>query len=557
MKQIPYGISNFKKLRTADMLYIEKTNFIKTIEDDSRYLIMLRPRRFGKSLLLSTLQHYYDESEIDSFDTLFGDLDIGKNPTALKNSYKILFFEFSKVETDTLESVQRDFILIVYDTLNQFLKKYGFDEMIKERPAHNMMIDFLSIVRDEKLYVLIDEYDHFANSILADNIRLFKKVVGKGGFVRSFYESLKTGTLRGMIDRIFITGVTPITMDSMTSGFNIATDITNQNKYNDLLGFTKRETTDILQRIFDKCDISEDEILEKVTKWYNGYKFNSEAKNRLYNPNMVLYFIYNFNYKKCENPKDMLDTNIASDYGKIMRLFQLGDVDENFKVLEALIEDNEIIEEIVSRFDFDRDFEVRDFINLLYYMGFITIKEDDIFDTKFMIPNSVIKQLYFDYFKVEIEKRADIKFADRAIKNAIKTLVTSNNIEPFIDEFRDVLKLLSNRDFMRMDEKHIKSILLTMLYSVDAYFIKSEPEYEGKYPDIMLLFRSPYKLKYQFLFELKYYKKSKPKDRETKIKEGKEQIESYLKIKEIMELESLRSYLIISDGREVEVFEVI
>jgi hypothetical protein len=272
---------------------------------------------------------------------------------------------------------------------------------------------------------------------------------------------------------------------------------------------------------------------------------------------MVLYFIYNFNYKKCENPKDMLDTNIASDYGKIMRLFQLGDVDENFKVLEALIEDNEIIEEIVSRFDFDRDFEVRDFINLLYYMGFITIKEDDIFDTKFMIPNSVIKQLYFDYFKVEIEKRADIKFADRAIKNAIKTLVTSNNIEPFIDEFRNVLKLLSNRDFMRMDEKHIKSILLTMLYSVDAYFIKSEPEYEGKYPDIMLLFRSPYKLKYQFLFELKYYKKSKPKDRETKIKEGKEQIEDYLKIKEIMELESLRSYLIISDGREVEVFEVI
>jgi hypothetical protein len=544
------------------MLYIEKTNFIKTIEDDSRYLIMLRPRRFGKSLLLSTLQHYYDESEIDSFDTLFGDLDIGKNPTALKNSYKTLLFEFSRIETANRDTIYTGFMDNVRDTLEKFLRKYGYKQRdidrLKERDTPEGILKiFFMIVEKEKIYIFIDEYDHFANSILADDMRLFKKIVGKGGFVRSFYETLKTETFTGVVDRIFITGVTPITMDSMTSGFNIATDITNQNRYNDLLGFTKRETTDILQRIFDKCDISEDEILEKVTKWYNGYKFNSEAKNRLYNPNMVLYFIYNFNYKKCENPKDMLDTNIASDYGKIMRLFQLGDVDENFKVLEALIEDNEIIEEIVSRFDFDRDFEVRDFINLLYYMGFITIKEDDIFDTKFMIPNSVIKQLYFDYFKVEIEKRADIKFADRAIKNAIKTLVTSNNIEPFIDEFRNVLKLLSNRDFMRMDEKHIKSILLTMLYSVDAYFIKSEPEYEGKYPDIMLLFRSPYKLKYQFLFELKYYKKSKPKDRETKIKEGKEQIEGYLKIKEIMELESLRSYLIISDGREVEVFEVI
>jgi len=556
MKKIPYGISNFRILREEKYLYIEKTDFIKTIEDDSPYLIMLRPRRFGKSLLLSTLQYYYDEKESHAFDRLFGNLHIGKHTTPLKNSYKILFFEFSKVETKSAETIERDFIKIVASSLNSFLQKYGYTQTVEEAPAHNMMIAFFSLVKGEKLYILIDEYDHFANAILADDMSLFKRVVGKGGFVRSFYESIKSETQVGTVDRIFITGVTPITMDSMTSGFNIARDITNLEIYNNLLGFTKKETLSILERIFDICDISKEEIVAKVTKWYNGYKFNGEAEETIFNPNMLLYFMNNFDYKRCKIPVNMLDSNIASDYGKIMKLFKLGDVDKNFEILEELIGNNEIIEQIVDRFDFDRDFEVRDFINLLYYMGFITIKESDIFDTKFMIPNAVIKQLYFDYFRVEIQQRAEVKFSDREIKNSIKTLAVDNNIEPFIAEFKNVLKLLSNRDFMKMDEKHIKSILLSLFYIVDAYFIKSEPEYEGKYPDIMLLFRDPFKLKYQFLFELKYYKKSNPKDREKKITEGLEQVKNYLQLNEISELKSLKSYLVVTDGREVEAFEV-
>ncbi|MEA3491724.1 MAG: AAA family ATPase [Campylobacterota bacterium] len=556
MRSIPYGISNFKKIREERQLYIEKTGFIREIESDSAYLIMLRPRRFGKSLLLSTLAHYYDQNKKEQFDMLFGGLDISREPTALKNSYKILLFEFSKVETESVETIRRDFDSIVRSTLNEFLKKYNYTETIAIEPAQTMMMSFFAIVKSSKIYLLIDEYDHFANSIMADDLKLFGDIVGKGGFVRSFYEALKTATFTGVVDRIFITGVTPITMDSMTSGFNIATNITNDEKYNNLLGFTREETRSTLEMIYDECDISRDALLTTVTKWYNGYKFNAQSKNRVFNPNMLLYFLLKFDYIRCENPQKMLDTNIASDYGKIMRLFTLGDADENFKILEALINNNEVTEEIVDRFDFDRDFETRDFINLLYYMGFITIKECDLSDTKFMIPNAVIKQLYFDYFKVEVEKRADMQFSSREIKESIKSMVMQNDIQPFVAEFRNVLKLLSNRDFIRMDEKHIKSIMLTMLYSVNAYFIKSEPEYEGRYPDIMLLFRSPYKLKYQFLFELKYYKKSKSQDREKKIAEGIEQIESYKNLDEIKELESLCSYIILSDGRDVEALKV-
>lgn len=291
MKKIPYGISNFKKLITEDYLYIDKTGFIEVIENDSPYLIMLRPRRFGKSLLLSTLQYYYDELEVEHFDELFGDLVIGRNRTGQENSYKVILFEFSKIETDNFETLSRDFIKTVHRTLNDFLDKYDFAGHIDEAPAHNMMVDFFSIIKETKIYLLIDEYDHFANSILAEDMELFKKVVGKGGFVRNFYETIKAETQTGVVDRLFITGVTPITMDSMTSGFNIGTDISREEKYNIMLGFTREETQGTLERIFNQCDIEEQTLLDKVTKWYNGYKFNVLASETIFNPNMLLYFV--------------------------------------------------------------------------------------------------------------------------------------------------------------------------------------------------------------------------------------------------------------------------
>ncbi|KIM03164.1 MAG: ATPase AAA, partial [Sulfurovum sp. PC08-66] len=295
MKKIPYGISNFKILIQEDYLYMDKTDFIQTMEEDSRYLVMLRPRRFGKSLLLSTLQYYYDEQESENFDTLFGHLIVGQNPTAQKNSYKILFFEFSRIETEDRETIYRGFLTNVQITLLNFLDKYGYREYREEIESidspEDMMKTFFSIIKGSKIYLLIDEYDHFANSILAEDLELFKKIVGKGGFVRSFYETIKAETQTGVVDRLFITGVTPITMDSMTSGFNIARDASSLEEYNTLLGFTKEETLSILQPLFDVCDISQKRVLSKVTKWYNGYKFNTQAEETIFNPNMLLYFI--------------------------------------------------------------------------------------------------------------------------------------------------------------------------------------------------------------------------------------------------------------------------
>jgi hypothetical protein len=271
---------------------------------------------------------------------------------------------------------------------------------------------------------------------------------------------------------------------------------------------------------------------------------------------MLLYFVNKFDYERCGYPQNMLDANIASDYGKIMRLFKLGDREENFKVLDSLIKDNEIIAKLIDRFDFDRDFVVNDFINLLYYMGFITQKAPHATRVKFSIPNYVIHKLYFEYFKVELEKRGNVKIDTNKLEDALYELAFSNDISLIINEYTNALQVLANRDFLKLDEKHVQVILLTLFNLSDLYFVKSEQEYSRKYPDIVLLERSPFKVNFQFLFEIKYYKKSKPQEKALKIKEGIEQVKGYLELEEIKELENLKAYVIVSDGFEVEAVEV-
>lgn len=252
----------------------------------------------------------------------------------------------------------------------------------------------------------------------------------------------------------------------------------------------------------------------------------------------------------------MLDANIASDYGKIMRLFGIGNREENFNVLDSLIKQNEIVAKLIPRFDFERDFVVNDFINLLYYMGFITQKASHATRVKFSIPNYVIHKLYFEYFKVELEKRTQVKIDTNRLEDALYELAFSNDIALLMEEYKNALQVLANRDFLKLDEKHVQVILLTLLNLSDLYFVKSEQEYNRKYPDIMLLERSPFEVNYQFLLEIKYYKKSKPQDKAHKINEGIEQVQAYLALDEIKEIEKLKAYVIVSDGFEVEAVEV-
>jgi len=562
MKKIIYGESNFKKVKiNSDYLYIDKTNYIEKLENiNESFLIFLRPRRFGKSLFLSTLQYYYDENSAHEFDAIFNDTYIGQNPTPLKSSYRILFFEFSGINIDAgMEEIYKRFTFKTRISLSRYLDDYGYSrEEIARLESINspssLLEYFFEIVKDDSIYILIDEYDQFANAILAYSMKDFLDIVGKGGFVRSFYEVLKSATQTGVVQKMFITGVTPITLDSLSSGFNIVSNISNEETFNGMAGFNQNEVNHSLEKtIFQKCPtLNQAELLEKLKVWYNGYQFNLKANEKIYNATLVNYFLSKYDYKRCQEPTKMLDSNVASDYKAIMKLFHIGNRENNYKVLEELIENNSIRGSIKDRYDLNREFTKDDFITLIYSMGFITL-EEELFggEYRFRIPNYVIKMLYFNYFAVEIKRRNNLTF-----ENDIKTLLVDlalGDEEPFKKQLNEVIKTLSNRDHVGFSEKHFQVITLALLSFAEFYFIDSQPELDNKYPDILLIGRDP-KVPNNYLFELKWLKE---KDNYEKVKqEGITQIEGYMKLDKVRAIPKLRSFLLLGSKDGVEFLEV-
>jgi len=563
MKKIIYGNSNFRKVKiNNNYLYVDKTDYIEKLEKSNEdFIIFLRPRRFGKSLFLSTLYYYYDENSAHEFEAIFNDTYIGKNPTPLKNSFRILFFEFSGIEVEnrTIEQIKSSFIVNVQVSISRYLKSYGYstnqiEEIKSLKEPSDIIKEFFELVESDNIYLLIDEYDQFANAILAYSMKDFLQVVGKGGFVRSFYEVIKGATQMGIVQKMFITGVTPITLDSLSSGFNIVSNISNKKIFNAMAGFTQSELEYSLENsIFEKCsNINKKELLAKMKTWYNGYLFNLEAKERIYNATLANFFISNYDYDECKMPRKMLDPNVASDYKAIMKLFNIGDSERNYKVLEQLIENNSVTGIIKDRYDLNQDFSENEFITLLYSMGFITIKKEafgEVFE--FEIPNYVIKIIYFNYFAIELKNRNNLS-GITDIQNILIDLARGN-IDPFNQQLNEVIKTLSNRDHYGFREKHFHVITLALLSFASFYFIDSQPELDNKYPDILLIGRDE-KVPNNYLFELKWMKE---KDSYEAIKkEGIEQIDGYLKLDKVKSIPKLRCFLLIGSKSGVEFLEV-
>jgi len=561
MKKIIYGNSNFRKVKiNNDYFYIDKTEFIEKLESiNEDFVIFLRPRRFGKSLFLSTLQYYYDENSAHEFDTIFNDTYIGKNSTPLKSSFRILFFEFSGINTDGgMETIYEGFKDNIKSAIYRYFVKYDYDisrdSLNSIKTPTGLIKYFFDIIEDDQIYLLIDEYDQFANAILAYSMKDFLEIIGKGGFVRSFYEVLKTATLSGVVQKMFITGVTPITLDSLSSGFNIVSNISNEEKFNALAGFTQEETNYSLeQTLFKKCpDIDKEELQYKIKEWYNGYLFNVKATKRIYNATLVNYFLSKYDYKRCEMPTKMLDSNVASDYKAIMKLFNIGDSDRNYKILEELIENNSITGTIKDRYDLNQEFSGDDFITLIYSMGFITIKKEEFGEVlEFEIPNYVIKILYFNYFAIELQNRNNLSNIIN-VKSILISLARGDT-QPFQEQLNEVIKILSNRDHYGFTEKHFQVITLSLLSFAEFYFIDSQPELDNKYPDILLIGRDD-KVPNNYLFELKW---KKDKDSYEILKQkGIEQINGYLKLDKVKSIPKLRNFLLIGSKDGVEFLEV-
>lgn len=553
MKKIPYGISNFKKLRKDEYIYVDKTEYIEILENYSEpYIFFLRPRRFGKSLFVSLLDNYYDINNQDKFVDYFGGLYIEKNKTKLANSYYTLNFNFSGIDTSTKEKLLDDYRKNVLEGLKDFEKRYNLnlDYNRTGMPAQ-IFNSFLTEVKykiDAKIYVLIDEYDHFANELLSFQVDTFEETVSKTGFVRKWYEILKEGTKQGVVDRIFATGVSPITLDSLTSGFNIAVDTTRDKALNEMMGFREEEVSFLLDKVLGD-NVDNKKLMPELKRYYNGYLFSEKATTRVFNSDMILYYLLEYK-KDDEEPDDLIDTNISSDYAKMKDLFKLRNQKRNYKILQGIL-DNKLQDVVITReFSLAKEFTGDDFKSLLYYLGFLTIQESNIINTMLGVPNYVIKELYFEFFHKIIKDQSNYQLDISKIRRVVGEIALEGKIEGFIEIIEETLKKLSGRDFIKFDEKYVKLIMLTYLMLSKVYYVKSEYEVEEGYIDIAFFERSGIKPNYEGLIELKYikkkdYEKAGDKLIQKKLKEAKEQLLKYKEADELRNKENLKKWAIV------------
>ena len=558
IKKLPYGISNYQELVEDNYYYVDKTMYIEMLENivDKR-IIFLRPRKFGKTLFTSTLENYYDILKKDKFEVLYKDTYIGKNPTKLKNSYHILRFNFSGIDTSDEETTMRGFKSKTISSIRYFIQKYNLDFYINENEDAENILDNLikafSIQKaNEKIYVIIDEYDHFANELLGFNTDQFKSLVSKNGKVRKWYEVLKEGT-ETVIDRIFITGVAPITLDSLTSGFNIGSDITRDEEFNEMLGFTEQE----LIKLVDEQNISKEkqlELLPIMKENYDGYKFSVHGKEKIYNSNMCLYFLKDY-VRLGRIPENLVDVNIASDYSKIGKMLDLCKGEKRAEIIEKTVSGEGILSEITQKFNPAMEFTDTDLVSMLYYLGYLTIEGIEVGFPKLKVPNKVMREIYAEYFLKTLGQEFNNGIID-SYSEITKELALEGKIDKIIEILQKYLKNLSNRDYQRFDEKYIKLIFYCISMNLKIYNVKSELEVQREYPDILLVPRDRTKGYNAVMVEFKYLKKGEVSKLKEKQKEAKEQILKYSNYDEIKDIEKLNKYTVVAVNDKVYVEKI-
>ena len=560
MKKLPYGISNYDELVEGNYYYVDKTKYIEKLESLAEKRIMfLRPRKFGKTLFTSVLENYYDVNKKDKFEELFKETYIGKNPTEMKNSYYILRFNFSGINTKDEETTMEGFKGKVTDSIQKFVNRYELDfyinpELSTEGLLNSLIVAFENQKQNEKMYVIIDEYDHFANELLGFQTESFKNLVSKNGRVRKFYEILKEGT-ESVVDRIFITGVAPITLDSMTSGFNIITDLTRDPRFNEMMGFTEEE----LIKIMEEQEIEEEkqeELLPIMKESYDGYRFSIEVKenNNLYNSNMCLYFLNSYiSFGKI--PEELVDVNIVSDYNKIGNMLKLCKNENRLEIIEKTVTGEGIGVNLVRQFNPEMDFREREMISLLYYLGYLTIVGEDIGDPILKVPNQVLKDIYAEYFLKILREEGNFEVYNDYNEIA-KEVLKEGKVDKILNLLKEYLENLSNRDYQNFSEKYIKLMFYCMARSTKKFIVKSELELGRGYCDILLLPKDLDKGYYSIMIELKYLKKGSRRNIQKAQEEAKEQIIRYSNTEEMRQIEKLKKYTVVAVVDKIYVEEI-
>lgn len=540
IKRLPYGVSDFVSIITRNRYYVDKTTYLAQLERETDTIIFIRPRSFGKSLFLSMMEAYYDKAMRDRFDELFGNLWIGKNPTKLKNRYEVLHLDFSRIGGN-VDNIEKNFQIYCSRTLDAFVYKYKEDypqNISDEVFATDYYYDKLQIILNWSananipMYLIIDEYDNFTNNILNENGEdVYHAITHANGFYRDLFKCFK-----GNFERIFLTGVSPVTLDDLTSGFNIGMNISTSANFDKMLGFSTNDVREMFSYYQSVGELPKDkdieEMIEEIKPWYDNYCFSPKClddSNRVFNSDMVLYYLYNY-ISSGEPPKEMVDPNTKTDYNKLLKLISI-DKNQGTKdsVLMDVAQKGEIKATISSSFsalEMLTDPDV--FPSLLFYYGMLTIKGSYGSQLILGIPNNNVRKQYYGYLQKNYSNRCNIN---------LTKLTSGFNDMALNGEWRETLQymaeqyatLSSFRDCIE-GERNIQGFFLAYLNLNSFYLTAPELELNHGYCDFFLLpDMTHYKSAHSYILEIKYLPKGMHTDDQAtkQWQEAVEQIENY------------------------------
>ena len=543
--RIPYGWADFKAIRLENRLYVDKTRFVHALEEE-RYAFFIRPRRFGKSCWVSLLDNYYERNRADAFEAVFGGTDLGRHPTENRHRYVVLRFNFSafKNALETLEYHFEEYCqLIVRHALerNADLFPEAARQHIRSPSSVNGQLNELFLYAGDHgipLYVLIDEYDNFANTVLAyHGTEAYQSFTHGGGFYRNFFATLKDGAGQsdGGLERMFITGVSPITMDDVTSGFNIGKNISLRPEFNDMLGFTEEEVQNLLEMYRDYGVFNQDveAALAVMREWYNGYRFAKSAQGDLYNTDMVLYFL-DESIPNRGMPDELIDTNVRIDYGKLRHLLTVNrQLNGNFDLLRHLIGEESTESNIQLSFPLDRLDRRENFLSLLHYFGLLSIRDVSHGVPRLGIPNQTVKRLMYGYLRDAYDDVGVFSVDVYTFSRLVREMAYDGTWRPALDFLREALAEQTGiRDYMD-GEKVVHGFVAAHFSMVDQFLLHSEYELNKGFADLYLEpFVAQYSdMRYGYVLELKYLKRSEALDESLvadKVQEAVLQLRGYL-----------------------------
>ena len=516
VKQVPYGVADFATVIEQNLYYVDKTMFIPELEKQPRNLFFIRPRRFGKSIFLSMLYSYYDCTQSHKFQSLFGNLWIGQHPTPLQGKYQVLFLDFSQI-TGNIDKLETKFNSYLSINLDAFVRQYSdyyqaeMEEILAQEDFEEKMELIFKAAKAHQyhLYLIIDEYDNFTNVILNERgEKVYHAITHADGFYRDVFKKFK-----GNFERIFMMGVSPVTLDDVTSGFNIGWNISIKPEFDEMLGFS---TTDVVEMFtYYKehgsipADSDIDAIVNDMKPWYDNYCFAKQAlkkKTRMFNCDMVLYYLRNYMDAGCP-PEEMIDPNTRTDYGKMKKLLQFDKLDGERKgIIRKIAEEEQIVTQLYESFSAYQIPKAEIFPSLLFYYGMLTIKGTRGSKLVLGIPNNNVRKQYYGYLEEEYQAKAYVDV--NQLTDYYYDMAYDGKWEEGLRFMADAYaKVSSVRDGIEA-ERNLQGFFMAYLNLNDYYITAPELELNHGYCDFFLLpDLTHYASQHSYILELKVLSK--------------------------------------------------